>query len=155
MSFKSTGGISLIALHSRLEGISCNYSELEQCVAQYQFVLGGNWDYENGYFDRALDGEPQTVWLRIPFRVEHGSLDPAAPQPGTRVRIGQPFVLRHLYRTGNDPAAQVRTLGAFVDQFQAPLDPDATIDDDDVQEGRKVLASLEKEWGKSSSSSDF
>lgn len=120
-----------------------DFTELKDALERYHFGLGGNWEYNHGSFDRRLDGERQTVWLRIPFEVVHGELDPISPQPGTRVMVGTPYVLRHLYNEGDDHTAHFYTLGALVDQFQAPVNADAAVQSSYVTEARDVLRDVE------------
>lgn len=133
----------MIALESKLTDMEIDYAELKEALERQWFTLGGNWEYEAGSFDRRLDGEKQTVWLRIPFEVVHGRLDPDAPQPGTRVRIGRPFVLRHLYQEGDDHAAHFYTLGALFNQFQTPEDPDADVPSAYVDDAKHLLQEAE------------
>lgn len=120
-----------------------DYGELKEALEPNGFALGGNWAYEGGSFDRSLDGERRTLWLRIPFEVVHGRLDPDAPQPGTRVRVGVPYVLKHLYREGDDPGARYATFGAVINQFQTPEDPDASVSEAEVNEARRLLRQVE------------
>jgi len=133
----------LIAIESKLTNRELDLAELQGALERLDFTLGGNWEYDRGCFDKRLDGEKQTVWLRVPFEVVHGRLDPDAPEPGTRVVVGAPFVLRHLYNPGDDHAAEFYTLGALVNQFQAPIDPDAAVADADVTKAKEVLQEVE------------
>jgi len=133
----------LISLESNLTNRELDFAELKDALERNRFALGGNWDYHQGCFDRRLDGEKQTVWLRIPFEVVHGQLDPDAPQPGTRVVVGTPYVLRHLYNAGDDHSAQFYVLGGMVNQFQAPVDPDAAVPSSYVTEAKDVLQEIE------------
>jgi hypothetical protein len=120
-----------------------DYGDLKEQLTRNQFVLGGNWEYSSGCFDRRLDGEKRTVWLRIPFEVVHGVLDPDHAEPGTRVMLGTPYVLRHLYHEGDDHSAPFFTYGALVNQFQNPTDPDAEVPASYKQEAKKILAEVE------------
>ncbi|MCI3919616.1 YugN-like family protein [Paenibacillus sp. TRM 82003] len=133
----------MIALESKLTNMELDYAELKEVLEGNRFTLGGNWEYESGSFDCRLDGEKQTVWLRIPFEVVHGRLDPEAPQPGTRVVIGTPYVLRHLYQEGDDPTADVYLFGAIINQFQKPEDPDAKVPSSFVQAAKDTLRDVE------------
>jgi len=133
----------LISLESNITNRELDFAELKDALERHWFTLGGNWDYNRGCFDRRLDGEKQTVWLRIPFEVVHGELDPDAPQPGTRVVVGTPYVLKHLYNAGDDHTAHFYVLGALVNQFQAPVDPDAAVEDAYVVEAKDVMREVE------------
>ncbi|HZG56848.1 YugN family protein [Paenibacillus sp.] len=132
----------MISLESELTNRELDFAELKDKLERQQFTLGGNWDYNQGCFDRRLDGEKQTVWLRIPFEVSHGQIDPDAPQPGTRVVVGTPYVLRHLYNDGDDHDAHLYLLTATVNQFQAPVDPDASVSPEYVTKAKDVLRAV-------------
>jgi hypothetical protein len=102
------------------------------------FIIGGNWDYDHGYFDRALDGVDK-VYLRIPFQVTKGQFDGESTNPDTYVQLGTPFVLKHLYEEGLDQDADTGLFSSMVDQFQDPVDPDAPIEDQWVEKAKEVL----------------
>jgi hypothetical protein len=135
--------LPLIALQSKLTDREMDYVELKDQLERHWFSLSGNWDYMQGSFDRRLDGEAQTVWLRIPFEAVHGQIDPDQPQPGTRVKIGQPYVLKHVYHIGDDHTAHFYTLGALVNQFQSPTDPDGEVTPSFVMEAQGLLEEVE------------
>jgi hypothetical protein len=131
-------------LSSSLENQVNEYDQMKDVLQQQQFALGGNWDYDHGYYDRFLD-EAHQVWLRIPFTVTSGKLDGEnVSNPDTTVRIGTPFVLKHVYNEGLDAEAEPRMYAALVDQFQDPLDKDASIEDHWVHEAKSVLGHVEK-----------
>jgi len=90
------------------------------------FVIGGNWDYDHGSFDRPLDDRRQ-VWVRLPFGVVSGRLDAEAPEQDTKIRFGTPYVLRHVYEEGLDEDAVPFGSGGVFDQFRDPADPDAEV----------------------------
>lgn len=133
----------MIALESKVEGIVTEYDALQPLMQQHRFVVGGNWDYEKGSFDRRLDGEKQTVWLRVPFEVVHGRFDAEQPEPATRVRLMKPYVLGHVYNTGDDHDAHFATYGALVNQFQTPTDADAPVEQRYMEEAARILRELE------------
>lgn len=83
------------------------------------------------------------VWLRIPFRVTKGSLDGECGGCHATIKLGRPFVFRHIYNKGTDKHAAPHLLGALFDQFQSPIDPDATVDDMWVEQARNVLNEVE------------
>ena len=131
-------------ISSALENFTDDYDRIQQHLHLFQFTLGGNWEYDSGSFDRALDDEKK-VWLRLPFEVTHGKLaGPESPNPGARIRMGTPFVLNHIYREGLDHEAVPRTYGALFDQFQDPVDKDASVDDRWVQEAAQLLRQVEQ-----------
>ncbi|MDF2721319.1 MAG: YugN-like family protein [Paenibacillus sp.] len=121
-----------------------DFDRMKDYLYDYQFTLGGNWDYHHGCFDHALD-EANKVWLRLPFEVTQGTLEGAeTPNPGTRIVMGTPFVLKHVYNEGLDPEAEARTFGAMFDQFQTPLDSDASLEDHWIQKGTELLREVER-----------
>ncbi|GAB2676385.1 YugN family protein [Paenibacillus thermoaerophilus] len=112
------------------------------------FALGGNWDYDRGSFDKALD-EEHKVWLRIPFEVTRGRLDSDQVSAETNIVIGTPFVLKHLYNEGNDLDASSMLASGLVNQFQAPVDKDADIEPEWVEEAKAQLNKVEEGWRQS------
>lgn len=132
----------MIRLHSPLSHLELQYSDLKSHLTPDHFVLGGNWDYYFGCFDRSLDRE-QKVWLRIPFKVLEGRLCGEKEHVDAYIKIGNPFVLNHLYEEGNSEA-DAMTIGALFNQFQPPADPDAPVDDEWIVEAKKHLNNVEK-----------
>ena len=57
-------------LSSSLEQVQESFDKVRAQLEQFDFTLGGGWDYDHGYFDRYLD-EAHKVWLRIPVQVDH------------------------------------------------------------------------------------
>ncbi|WP_028562011.1 YugN family protein [Paenibacillus pinihumi] len=133
----------MIPLSSKLESREQEFVEIMKMLEEHQFSLGGNWDYHQGSFDRYLD-EAHKVWLRIPFDVINGNLDDQTEENDAKIRLGQPYVLKHVYNEGLDPEAQVQTLGALVNQFQTPVDPDAPIEQHWLDEAKDKLAQVER-----------
>lgn len=132
----------MINLESRLENIEDRFVNIDTYLCKHDFTLAGNWDYKHGYLDRRLDQE-RMVWLRIPFLVTKGSLDGECGGCHATIKLGRPFVFRHIYNTGTDKHAVPRLMGALFDQFQAPIDPDASVDDMWIEQARKVLDEVE------------
>ncbi|WP_159882613.1 YugN family protein [Paenibacillus puerhi] len=135
----------MVPLDSKLMGVEETYNKAMDVLQGLEFSLGGNWDYEHGCFDRSLD-EGQKVWLRMPFEVTHGRLEGEHGGTGTVIRLGSPFVLKHLYNEGLDKEAQVRIVGAMLDQFQEPVDKDAPVEDKWVEQAKKLLKEVEERW---------
>ena len=115
----------MIPLHSELEGKVMEYPAARRELERLGFVLGGNWDYDRGSFDRPLDDRRQ-VWIRLPFGVVSGELDGEAELQDTKIRFGTPYVLRHVYEEGLDEDIPFGSGGMF-NQFQDPADPDAPL----------------------------
>lgn len=132
----------MIPISSELEGQEKKFTEMHALLAEHRFALGGSWDYHSGSFDRPLD-EKHEVWLRIPFQVTDGNIDSEMSENNARIRFGTPYLLRHLYREGNDPEASLRVFGALFDQFQSPADPDAEMDSRWIDEGKSLLSRIE------------
>ena len=109
----------------------------------FKFVLGGNWDYDRGSFDRYLD-ESRTVWLRIPFHMTQGELDSEVIDSGARIQFEKPVVLKHLYKEGLDGAARINTYGALLNQFQEPTDRDADVEQHWIAQGKNILSEVER-----------
>ncbi|MBD3917527.1 hypothetical protein H8B09_02075 [Paenibacillus sp. PR3] len=134
----------MITLQSDIESREYEFAEAKEKLSNAQFSLGGNWEYDRGSFDRALD-DSHKVWLRLPFVATVGSIDSERADNNATIRIGQPYVLRHLYQEGNDQEASVRVVGSLFDQFQSPTDPDANIDPKWIDKAKDVLAEAERE----------
>jgi hypothetical protein len=133
----------MIPLQSTLENYEDQFMTIKQALTDYKFELGGNWDYKMGYFDRNLDNDNK-VWLRIPFQVTDGKLDSESLENGAKVRLGEPFVLKHLYNEGLDAEASVMTYKALVDQFQDPVQADAPVESHWVDQARTLIKEVEK-----------
>ncbi|MGO4370871.1 YugN family protein [Paenibacillus sp. MCAF20] len=129
-------------ISSSLESIEQNFNEARAVLEQHQFTLGGNWEYSNGSFDRALD-ESHKVWLRIPFDVVTGYIDSETTENDATIRLGKPYVLKHIYQEGNDPEASIRTFGAMFDQFQSPSNPDAPVEDRWITRAKQAITEVE------------
>jgi YugN-like family len=133
----------MIPIESKLESNEKEFTEVKELLEAYQFSLGGNWDYDHGYFDRALD-DVHKVWLRMPFDVINGSIDMDTQDIDAKIRMKQPFVLKHVYNEGLDSGAYFKSLGGLVDQFQNPVDPDGTVEPQWVERAKEVLGEVEK-----------
>ena len=134
----------MIPIHSALEGKEKKFTEMQARLEEHRFSLSGNWDYDRGSFDRALD-ETNKVWLRLPFQVTDGNIDSELSENNAQIRFGEPYVLKHLYNEGNDPEASVRLFGALFDQFQTPVNPDADIEAKWVERARDVIRAVERD----------
>jgi hypothetical protein len=132
-------------IQSSLEHMVESFDDVRNRLAAYQFTVGGNWEYDHGYFDRPLD-EAHKVWLRIPFHVTNGAVDADTEETGATVEIGRPFVLKHVYNEGLDPTADAETGGALIDQFQSPLDSDAEIEEKWISNAANLLHQVEAGW---------
>jgi hypothetical protein len=135
----------MIQLSSVLENSEDGFGEVNGYLGQFGFTLGGNWDYEHGYFDRNLD-EAHKVWLRIPFKVIQGALDGDNVATDAVVKMGKPFILKHMYNEGLDKEATPKVYGSLFDQFQEPVDKDADVENKWVHEAANLLKKVEQGW---------
>ncbi len=130
------------ALPSTLTSQVQDYLNSKDVLTEKGFALGGNWDYDHGSFDCALD-EAKKVWLRLPFDVTVGNLDSESPESDTKIQFGQPFVLKHVYNEGLDKEAHPRAMGALMDQFSDPVDPDDEIESNWIEQAKRKLGEVE------------
>ncbi|TBL70055.1 YugN family protein [Paenibacillus thalictri] len=121
-----------------------DFASVRHYLDNYGFSLGGNWDYDHGYFDCSLD-DGNKVWLRIPFQVTYGALDGDTDATDAVIQLGTPFVLKHVYQEGKDPEAHMMD-GGLMNQFQEPADKDAPLEDRWVSKAKHVLTELEQSW---------
>ncbi|MCC3377075.1 YugN family protein [Cohnella sp. REN36] len=132
----------MLSLSSSLTSQEGQFTQTRLRLADHGFSLGGNWEYDRGSFDCALDDARQ-VWLRLPFTVTGGNLDGEAEETDAKIKFGEPYVLKHVYEEGLDQDAQPRTFGGMFDQFAAPSDPDAEIERHWLEDARKRLSEIE------------
>jgi hypothetical protein len=119
-----------------------DYVSARNDLSEHGFGLGGNWEYDHGSFDCALD-EANKVWLRLPFDVTIGNLDSEKQENDAKIQFGQPYVLKHVYNEGLDQEAQPRAIGALMDQFSDPVDPDDEIESRWIDKARQKLNTVE------------
>lgn len=130
------------ALPSTLTSKVRDYVVSREALSEQGFTLGGNWDYDHGSFDCALD-DANKVWLRLPFDVTVGNLDGESDDNDTEIRFGQPYVLKHVYNEGLDREAQPAVMGAVLNQFSDPLDPDDKIESEWIEKAERKLREAE------------
>ncbi|WP_173915770.1 YugN-like family protein [Halobacillus sp. Marseille-Q1614] len=131
----------MYALESILTGEPYSFSTLEQELTPLGFKLADNWDYDHGYFDCQLANEEGYHFLRIPFTAVSGDLD--SPTSSPIVRVGEPFLLTHLYQDGIDDHVREGNFRAMIDQFQEPKDKDAKVPEKFIPQGRELLQEVE------------
>ena len=129
-------------LVSKLDGREEHLERIRDPLEAIHFTLGGNWDYEHGCFDCSLD-EAKKVWLRLPFEVIRGNLDAEQDGQDAVIRMGTPYVLKHIYNEGLDAEAVPRIYTSFFDQFQDPLDRDANIEESWINQAKQLLNEAE------------
>ncbi|WP_026694656.1 YugN-like family protein [Peribacillus kribbensis] len=129
----------MIKIASRIEGEIFSLFDLEQSLKPIGYTIGGNWDYEHGYFDYKIDDSHGYQFLRVPFRTKSGQLD----SRGAAVEMERPFLLAHRYEGGLDDHSNIGNVSAAFNQFQEPEDPDAEFPEKYVGLGRSLVQELE------------
>ncbi|MGE6896381.1 YugN-like family protein [Priestia flexa] len=130
----------MIELASKLEGELFKLYVLEQTLKPLGYVIGGNWDYDHGFFDYKINDEVGYQFLRIPFQAMDGQLD----SQGTTVQIGKPYLLSHKYQIGLDDNVHVGNINASFNQFAEPQDPDAQFPDEYLSLGKELVKEAEE-----------
>ncbi|MGG0716028.1 YugN-like family protein [Robertmurraya massiliosenegalensis] len=129
----------MIEIPSSIEGGEYHLNDLERLLKPIGYTIGGNWDYDHGYFDYKMDDQEGYQFLRLPFQVVEGQLDSSV----CTVKLGRPFLLAHEYEGGVDEEADVGNFSASFDQFQSPENKDAPIPDPFIDTGRVLVSELE------------
>lgn len=125
---------------SSIEGMQFDLYDLELALKPLGYTIGGNWDYDHGFFDYKFNDEDEYQFVRLPFRAIEGQLDSA----GCKVELGRPFILSHQYQEGLDDHATVGALSGGFNQFAEPVDKDASLPEDSVQIGQQIVQKLEE-----------
>jgi hypothetical protein len=123
-----------------LENQKGRFGEIHQLLQEQGFEEGGNWEYDHGFFDRKLQDHPGYLFVRIPVFIEQGAFG----EDEAQVRLGAPLLLRHKYQIGNDDDVNIDVFDASLNQFQEPVDSDASLKQEDIEKGRKVIQQVEK-----------
>ncbi|MDP4163896.1 MAG: YugN-like family protein [Bacillota bacterium] len=129
----------MIELPSKVEGKQFDLYKLEQLLKPIGYDIGGNWDYDKGYFDFKMDDEVGYEFVRLPFTSVDGQLD----ADNCTVELGRPFILAHKYQRGLDDHANVGSISGSFNQFSEPVDKDASISDEFLETGKDVIKELE------------
>ncbi|MFS0863726.1 YugN-like family protein [Fredinandcohnia sp. 179-A 10B2 NHS] len=129
----------MIPIPSRLEGETFQLFKLEKELKPLGYAIGGNWDYDHGYFDYKISAEDGYQYLRIPFGAVDGQLD----QDGAVVQLARPFLLSHQFQAGTDDDAVIGNFSAAINQFQEPETPDAEFPSKYVELGKALVEELE------------
>ncbi len=130
----------VIEISSSLEGKHYQLYKLEQELKPLGYSIGGNWDYDHGYFDYKIDEEVGYQFLRLPFTSVDGQLD----SRGATVKFGKPFLLSHKYQIGLDDHASTGNLSGSFNQFSEPQDSDASFPEEYIEVGRELVKELEQ-----------
>lgn len=130
----------MIEIPSSIEGKQYDLYKLEQKLKPKGYFIGGNWEYDKGYFDYKIDGEVGYQFLRVPFKAIDGQLDSRS----CTVELEKPFLLAHKYQIGvDDDHTEIGNLSASFNQFQKPVDKDASIPDKYIDVGKSLVIELE------------
>ncbi|GAA0326191.1 YugN-like family protein [Bacillus carboniphilus] len=131
----------MIEIPSKLEGVQFSLYRLEQDLKPRGYSIGDNWDYDHGYFDYKIDDKVGYQFLRIPFKAIDGQLD----SRGTTVELGRPFLLSHKYQIGIDEKGDdTGVFSSMVNQFQEPVDSDASFPKEYIDLGKSLVQELEE-----------
>lgn len=123
-----------------LENVQGSFGRFRDFFEEQGYVIGGNWDYHQGYFDKQLDDEQGYLFVRIPVSMVEGEFGDDAAQ----LRIGTPFALRHMYNQGIDGQEDIGLVSASFNQFQKPIDPDASLDEEQIEQAKAEVKRLEQ-----------
>ena len=129
----------MIEIPSELEGKSFDLYKLEQKLKPIGYSIGGNWDYDKGYFDYKIDNKDGYQFLRLPFMAIDGQLDAR----GCTVELGRPFLLSHLYEDGLDDHAHTAVISGSFNQFSEPIEKDAEFPEKYMDNGKALVKELE------------
>lgn len=125
---------------SKLEGMQFDLYKLEQKLKPIGYSIGGNWDYDHGFFDYKINDQDGYQYLRLPFTAVDGQLDVR----NCTVELGRPFVLNHVYEGGIDEEAESGVITGSFSQFQDPADKDGSLSDRYIEIGKRLVAELEE-----------
>ena len=114
----------MLKLQTDLEGQKAYFGVVRDCIRDLGYNLGGNWDYDKGFFDHTLCREEgETIYIRIPFTVTDGELD----KYDTSIEFGTSFVIKHVVHVGLDSDDTSLLDATGFRQFQSPIDTDGNI----------------------------
>ncbi|WP_174734858.1 YugN-like family protein [Mesobacillus harenae] len=130
----------MIEIPSKVEGVNYTMNKLEERLEPIGFTIGGNWDYDHGYFDYKIDDGTGDQYLRLPFQAVTGEVD----QETAKVELGRPFILSHIQEQGVDEEGNVGALTGSFNQFKEPADKNAPTPDKFVDIGKTMVIKLEE-----------
>lgn len=81
----------MLQFESEIVGKHAQFGLLRKKLKNYGFYLGGNWDYNRGFFDATLSKQNgETIYLRLPFIVTSGILD----SDNAHIQFQTPYVIK-------------------------------------------------------------
>ncbi|WP_238554383.1 YugN family protein [Geomicrobium sp. JCM 19038] len=96
-------------------------------------------DYDHGYIDYQMDDSGEAYhFLRIPYKAIQGEIGSGNPE----VQLGQPFLLAHRYESGIEHDG-ITAYSAVYNQFSAPEEKDAYVDQKYIRDGVLILKEVE------------
>lgn len=117
---------TMLQLDTDIEGKQMYFGYAQQKLKKFGFSMGGNWDYDRGFFDGIMHREGgETIYLRMPFYVLEGELD----RQDAWIQFQQPFIIKHVVNVGLDYSTSALLTTTGLNQFQKPLDKDGHIFD--------------------------
>lgn len=122
-----------------IENYQGHYGALRDFFNEQGYEVGGNWDYDHGYFDKKLADSPGYLFIRIPVFAQIGEFG----QDDAVVKVGRPLLLRHKYQIGNDDYVDMTVTNASVNQFSEPQDPDASLKNEEVENTQQLIHQLD------------
>ncbi|SFS47465.1 YugN family protein [Marininema halotolerans] len=137
----------MIQLPSSLENQEGPFIAIDRVMNEEGFVLGGGYEYDHACYDKVLDWETtqgHQTYLRIPVIALSGSIGTRKAQ----LQIGQPFVLKHPFKTGPDTTADAGLITSTFSQFSDPADKDDYVEQEWLDRARCELTQLEKRFEK-------
>ena len=123
-----------------IENTQGSFGRFRDFFEEQGYVVGGNWDYHQGYFDKQLDDELGYLFVRIPVFMVEGEFGDDVAQ----LRVGTPFALRHKYNPGIDHRGDIGVVTASFNEFQEPVDPDASLEEQQIEVARLEMMRLER-----------
>ena len=118
----------MLHLETDIEGKQMEFGYAKKMLKKQGFVMGGNWEYHNGFFDGVIHREiekGETIYTRMPFHVLKGQLDHSR----ALIEFQKPFVIKHVVNVGLDKDESSLIDATGFNQFQKPLDKDGYIHD--------------------------
>lgn len=134
-------------IQSSIEGKTASYKEMKNFFEKRNFVIGGNWDYDAGFFDFKLDSQEEKhgeyVYLRIPGYAREGQFG----NNSAKIEIGKPFVLVHRFESNNDlSTTNMSVMNSMINQFQSPVQKDAPVEDVWMVRGERKVREIEQDF---------
>lgn len=133
----------MITIDSAMEGYQTTYGKAQDLLYPEGFHIGGGYTYDHGYFDHPLDWEEEHgyhYYLRIPAFSVQGDIG----DRDSIIQLGKPFIIKHEFRTGNDPAGDSGVVSSLVNQFSEPIPTEgADIDEKWISRAKSLIERIE------------